>query len=75
LLIIDDEIVPLCESALSQFREEYFDTWSVSGIVNASAQNTDASYFPGLLRARCKRPSRRRAAEKRDERAPSQLIE
>jgi hypothetical protein len=45
-------------------------------ILRKSHQHADLAYFVGpLLRARRKRPSSRRAAEQRDEFAPSKLIE
>src|SRR5512141_1982937 len=45
--------------------------WIVSGPVH---EHTDPPHLLGLLRPRCKRPCRRRAAEKRDELAPLHSI-
>src|SRR5262249_35208016 len=42
--------------------------------LGARHQHADASHRPGLLRARRERPCRRRAAEERDEFAPSHSI-
>src|SRR3954471_12201012 len=70
-MIFDAEILSLDEPKLVQFGQESLVRDRRRGAIEAGTENADPNDFAGLLCPRPQRPRYRRAADQRDELAPS----